>query len=105
MAVSGRPGNIGQVSRRLRPMAEQLLAENGDNVLDVLLQLLEVPTPSSHISTVCHLVACRADRLQCRVHFFMSNPVLPSDSWQHLAREDPGRAAVAPRRALLIAVC
>ena len=49
MAVSGRPGNIGQVSRRLRPMAEQLLAENGDNVLDVLLQLLEVPTSSSHI--------------------------------------------------------
>ena len=40
---AGRPGNIGQVSRRLRPMAEQLLAENGDNVLDVLLQLLKVP--------------------------------------------------------------
>ena len=39
---AGRPGNIGQVSRRLRPMAEQLLAENGDNVLDVLLQLLKV---------------------------------------------------------------
>ena len=41
-AAAGRSGNIGQVSRRLRPMAEQLLAESGDNVLDVLLQLLEV---------------------------------------------------------------
>lgn len=37
-----RSGGIVHVSQRLRPMAEQLLAESGDNVLDVLLQLLEV---------------------------------------------------------------
>ncbi len=30
------------VSQRLRPMAEQLLAESGSSVADVLLQLLEV---------------------------------------------------------------
>lgn len=52
----GRPGNIGQVSRRLRPMAEQLLAENGDNVLDVLLQLLEV-----HFYSLLLMMDCTID--------------------------------------------
>ncbi len=37
-----RSGGAAHVSARLRPMAEQLLAESGDNVLDVLLQLMEV---------------------------------------------------------------
>lgn len=44
-AASGGPrrsGGAAHVSARLRPMAEQLLAESGDNVLDVLLQLMEV---------------------------------------------------------------
>ncbi|CAL8462751.1 g2284 [Coccomyxa elongata] len=36
-----RSGGAAHVSARLRPMAEQLLAESGDNVLDVLLQLME----------------------------------------------------------------
>ena len=52
LTVSGRPGNIGQVSRRLRPMAELLFAENGDNVLDVLLQLLEVSSIAIHHSGI-----------------------------------------------------
>ena len=52
LTVSGRPGNIGQVSRRLRPMAEHLLAENGENVLDVLLQLLEVSSIAIHLSGI-----------------------------------------------------
>ncbi|BDA50843.1 hypothetical protein COCOBI_17-0610 [Coccomyxa sp. Obi] len=38
---SRRSGGAAHVSVRLRPMAEQLLAESGDNVLDVLLQLME----------------------------------------------------------------
>lgn len=85
MAVSGRPGNIGQVSRRLRPMAEQLLAENGDNVLDVLLQLLEVPTPSYIISSP--LPPCNMQSRQAAIRVFLhANPVLPSYSWHHLAR-------------------
>lgn len=42
-----RSGGAAHVSARLRPMAEQLLAESGDNVLDVLLQLMEVR--SEHI--------------------------------------------------------
>lgn len=37
-----RSGAVGHLGQRLRPMAEQMLAESGDNVLDVLLQLLEV---------------------------------------------------------------
>jgi hypothetical protein len=33
-------------------MAEHLLAENGDNVLDVLLQLLEVSNIASHLADI-----------------------------------------------------
>lgn len=51
-----RLGGAGHMSQRLRPMAEQMLAESGDNVLDVLLQLLEV---------LCHQIV--VEFLHCMV--------------------------------------
>ena len=48
--VARRPGVVA-VSQRLRPMAEQLLAESGDSVADVLAQLLEVCLCSALVQT------------------------------------------------------
>lgn len=59
-----RRAGIAAVSQRLRPMAEQLLAESGDNVMDVLLQLLQV---RAHIMQITDKPAKGDKQRNCRV--------------------------------------